>query len=164
MASATFQSPTRENQRGPEPLERLKEAGTEAVDKAKEVGTETFGKVKEAGAQVLGKTKEAVGSVGDMAAETASAIGRKADDLTAAAGHGIEEFGENVARKAPHEGMAGRASQAVADTIKGSGKYIEEAKLSGMAHDVEQAIKTHPIPAVLICFGIGVCIGRALKA
>ena len=59
--------------------------------------------------------------------------------------------------------MAGRASQAVADTVKGSGQYIEEAKLSGMAHDVEHVIKNHPIPALLVCFGIGYCIGRAMK-
>ncbi len=163
MASATFHSSTKEGQRGAEALEKVKEAGAEAVDKAKEIGAETFGKVKEAGAQVLGKTREAVGSVGDMAVETAAAVGKKADDLTAATGHEIKEFGETVGNKAPHEGLAGQASQAVADTIKGSGKYIEEAKLSGMAHDVEQVIKTHPIPALLICFGIGFCVGRALK-
>jgi len=118
---------------------------------------------KEAGAQVLGKAKEAAGSVGDMAAETVSAVGQKADDVTASAGHEIKEFGETIRKKGPHEGFAGQASQAVADTIRGSGKYIEDAKLSGMAHDVEQVIKTHPIPSLLICLGIGFCIGRAMK-
>jgi len=171
MASATFQ---KEERKGAEALEKVKDAGTEALDKAKdvgseafgkvkEVGAETFGKVKDAGAQVLGKAKEAVGSVGDMASETACAVGKKADDVTASAGHEIKEFGSTIAKKGPQEGFAGQASHAVADTIQTSGKYIEDAKLSGMAHDVEHVIKTHPIPALLICVGIGFCIGRAVR-
>lgn len=170
MASATFHP----SNKAAEAVDKTKEAGAEAVDKAREIGADTFGKAKDAGAQVLGKAREACGSaadaaietaaaVGHKAAETASAVGHKADDLTGAAGHEIREFGETIGRKAPQEGLAGKASQAVADTIKGSGQYIEEQKLSGMAHDVEQVIKNHPIPALMVCFGIGFCIGRAMK-
>lgn len=150
MASTTFN-----------PTER--KGNQQTLEKAKEAGAEAFGKVKEAGAEALGKAKEAAGSVGEMASETWTAAGKKADDMTAAAGHKIEEFGENIAKKMPHEGIAGKAGQAVADTIKGGGHYIEQHKLSGMAHDVETVIKNHPIPALLICFGLGFCIGRAFK-
>jgi len=168
MASATFRPSTKDDfekvkETGAAALEKSKEAGTVALEKTKEAGAEAFGKVKEAGAQVLGKAKEAAGAVGDVAVETASAVGKKADDMTAAAGHEIREFGETMGKRAPHEGLAGQASQAVADTIKGGGQYIEEHKLTGMAHDVEQVIKAHPIPALLICFGIGYCLGRAMK-
>lgn len=161
MASATFNPSIKE--KGAEALDKAKDAGAEALDMAKDIGAEAFDKVKDAGAQALGKAREAVGSVGDMAVETASAVGNKADDMTAAAGHGIKEFGDTIGKKAPHDGMVGHASQAVADTIKGSGQYIEEHKLSGMAHDVEKIIKDHPIPALLVCFGLGYCVGRALK-
>jgi len=160
MASTTFH---KEERKGAEALEKVKDAGAQAVDKAKEAGTEAFGKVKDAGAQAFGKAKEAVGSVGDMAAETASTVGKKADDMAASAGHEIREFGETMRARGPHDGLAGQASQAVADTIKTSGRYIENAKLSGMAHDVENVVKTHPIPALLVCLGIGFCIGRAMK-
>jgi hypothetical protein len=51
----------------------------------------------------------------------------------------------------------------VAEGVKGSGRYLEEAKLSGMAHDVETVVKNHPIPAMLVCLGVGICIGRVLK-
>lgn len=174
MASATFHPTSKEGRKGAEALDRAKDAGTgaldkakeagaEAVDKAKEAGAEAFGKVKDAGAQVLGKAKEAAESVGMMASETATAAGHKADDLTAAAGHELKEFGENIGKKGPHDGLAGRASQAVAETIKGTGEYLEDAKLSGMARDVEQVVKNHPIPALLVCLGIGFCLGRALK-
>jgi len=148
---------------GKEAFSTAKEAGAEALGKAKEAGAEALGKVKEAGAEALGKAKQAVGSVGEMATHAASAVGKKADDLTAAAGHEIREFGDTIAKKSPHEGLTGAASQAVADTIKGSGRYIEDAKLSGMAHDVEQVVKNHPLPALLICLGIGYCLGRSMR-
>jgi len=163
MASSTFQSSSKEDRKGTSTMDTVKEAGAEALEKAEQAGAEAFGKVKEAGAQAVGKAKEAVGSVGDMAVETVSAVGKKADDLTAAAGHGIKEFGETVGRKAPHDGLTGQASQAVAETIKESGDYLEKHKLSGMAQDVEQIVKNHPIPALLICLGIGFCVGRVMK-
>lgn len=173
MASTTFRQATKDDRKGNEwekakdagneTLSKAKEVGQEALDKAKEVGENALGKVKEAGAEALGKAKEAVQSVGEMATETAATVGKKADDMTAAAGHRIAGFGETIAHQAPHEGLAGRASQAVADTIKEGGKYIEEHKLSGMAQDVEQVVKNHPIPALLICLGIGFCLGRAMK-
>jgi len=174
MASTSFRPATKDphmgndswektKEAGKDTLSKAKEAGQEALNKAKEVGEDALGKVKEAGTQALGKAKEAVHSVGEMATETAATVGRKADDMTAAAGHGIAGFGETIAQKAPHEGLAGKASQAVADTIKEGGRYIEEHKLSGMAHDVEQVVKNHPIPALLIVFGIGYCLGRTMK-
>jgi hypothetical protein len=174
MATSTFSPSTKEQRKEGDHFEKAKEAGGQALDKAKEAGTEALGTAKEMGAEALGKVKEAgaaafdkakgaVESVGEMATQAASAVGKKADDLTGTAGHEIKAFGDTLGQKAPHEGLTGHASQAVADTIKGAGRYVEEAKLSGMAHDVEQVIKNHPIPALLICFGIGVCIGRALK-
>jgi ElaB/YqjD/DUF883 family membrane-anchored ribosome-binding protein len=146
-----------------EALTTTKEAGKEAVTMVKEAGAEALNKATEAGSQAIDKAKDVVGSVGEMAAQTASALGHKADDVTAAAGHGIKEFGDTVARKAPHEGMTGAASQAMASAVQGTGKYLEDAKLSGMAHDVEQVVKNHPIPALLICLGVGFCLGRAIK-
>jgi len=174
MASTTYNPRNKEEHKGGEHLEnakqagaealsKAKEAGTEALTKAKEAGKEAFAMAKDAGAEALEKAKGSVESVGQMATQAASAVGHKADDLTASAGHEIKEFGDTVARKAPHDGLAGSASQAVAEGIKGAGRYIEEHKLSGMAQDVEQVIKNHPIPALLICFGIGVCLGRAMK-
>ena len=148
---------------GKEALNKGKEAGQQALESAKDLGADALGKVKEAGAQAMDKAKEAMHSVGDMASETATAVGKKADDMTAAAGHGIASFGETIAEKAPHDGLAGRASQSVATGIKESGKYIEDHKLSGMANDVEQVIKNHPIPTILVALGLGFCLGRAMR-
>jgi len=170
MASKTFQPAQKGDSRGNESWEKPKEAGREGLNKLEEAGQiagkegkEALEKVKQAGSEALGKVKEAGQSAGEMAAETAKMVGAKADDATAAAGHGIAGLGETVAEKGPHGGLAGRASQAVADTIKDTGKYLEEHKLTGMAKDVEQIVKNHPIPTLLIVFGIGWCLGRAMK-
>ena len=124
---------------------------------------EAFDKAKEAGAQAMDKAKEAVASVGEMASQAACAVGKKADDFASTAGTDIKKFGDSLREKAPHDGMLGQASQAMADTIKGGGRYLEEAKLSGMADDVTHLIQQHPLPAVLICLGVGFILGRALK-
>src|ERR1043166_7462136 len=148
---------------GHQALDTAKDAGTDALSKVKEVGAQAMDKAKEVGAQAMDKAKDAMHSVGDMATDTAAAVGKKADDMTAAAGHGIASFGQTIADKAPHEGLAGKASQAVATGIKESGKYIEDHKLSGMAQDVEHVIKNHPIPTILVALGIGFCLGRAMR-
>ncbi len=162
MASTTFDA-AKEKNRGGNEMEKAKAAGADALQKTKEAGADALQKTKEAGTDVLGKAKEAAVAVGEMATQAASAAGQKADDLTAAAGHEIREFGDTIAKKASHQGLTGAASQVVADSIKGSGRYIEEAKLSGMAHDVEQVVKNHPIPALLICLGVGFCLGRIMR-
>jgi len=150
-------------QAGEDALQKAKEAGKDILDQAKQAGNAALQEAKDASSDVLGKAKDAASAVGEMASHAACAVGQKADDLTAAAGHEIKTFGDTIAKKAPHEGITGAASQAVAETVKGGGRYIEDAKLSGMAHDVEQVIKNHPIPALLACLGIGFCLGRMMK-
>jgi hypothetical protein len=111
----------------------------------------------------MDKAKDTVGSVGDMARSAAERVGEKANDYTAAAGHELKAAGENIARRLPHDGMAGQAGQAIAETIQQGGRYLEDTKLSGMAGDLTDVIKTHPIPTMLICLGLGFCIGRAMR-
>jgi hypothetical protein len=167
MSSTTFGKSTehldKAKDAGSDALAKAKEAGKEAIGSAREAGAEAMTEAKNAGAGVVEKAKEAASAAGEMATNAATAVGKKADDMTAAAGHGIREFGDTVAQKTPHEGMTGAASQAVAEGIKESGRYLEQQKLSGMAHDVEHVIKNHPIPALLVCFGIGFCVGRMIK-
>jgi hypothetical protein len=91
-------------------------------------------------------------------------VGKKADDLASSAGAGIKSFGESISQKAPHEGMLGSASQAVASTIKEGGRYLEEAGLSGIGEDLTQLIRRNPVPAVLVGIGLGFLLGRLLRS
>jgi ElaB/YqjD/DUF883 family membrane-anchored ribosome-binding protein len=120
-------------------------------------------KVKDVGAQIMDKAKDAAVSVGDMASQACATVAKKADDYAATAGADIKKFGDNMSEKSPHEGLIGHASQAMAETIKGGGHYLEEAKLSGMADDVTHLVQRHPMPALLICLGVGFMLGRAMR-
>lgn len=119
--------------------------------------------IKQVGNQALEKAKDTAESVSEMAKSAVETVGEKANDYTAAAGHELKAAGESMARKLPHDGMAGHASQAIAETMQQSGKYIEDAKLSGMAKDLTEVIRTHPIPTMLICLGLGFCLGRVMR-
>jgi len=142
MATAMQTPKTKEDHGGNQPLEKAKEAGARAMDKA----------------------KEAVAAVGEMAGQTVSAVGKEADDLTATAGRDIKKCGDTLGSRSPHSGLVGHASQALADTLKDSGHYLEEAKLSGMTDDFTKLIQQNPLPAVLIGMGVGFVLGRACGA
>jgi len=121
-------------------------------------------KAKDVASHVMDKTKEAASSMSEMVSNAASNVGKKADDLTSGAGSSIRNMGESLSQKAPHEGMLGDASQAVANTIKEGGRYLEEAGLSGIGEDLTQLIRRNPVPAVLVGLGVGFLIGRALRS
>jgi len=127
-------------------------------------GKDPMGQAKEMGAQGVEKVKEAAASVTDMAGNAVSTAGKKADDLAATAGGDLRKWGESLSQNAPHEGMLGQASQAVAGTLQESGRYLEHAKFSGMADDVTMVIKRNPVPAVLIGFSLGFILGRAIRS
>ena len=125
-------------------------------------------------AQAADKAKEAAASVGEMASHAASAVGamasqaacdvgKKADDLAASAGAGIQGLGDRLSKNVPQGGVLGTVSQAVARTVKDGGKYIEDAKLSGITENIAQLIRRNPIPAVLIGFGAGWFACRKLR-
>jgi len=174
MAMATQNLKVKDNDQTREPLEKSKEAGARAVEKAKDAvatvgemagqASEPLEKAREAGARAVEKAREAVASVGEMAGQAVSAAGKKADDLTATAGGDIKKWGEALSEKSPRTGLVGHASQAVAETLKEGGHYLEDAKMSGLTGDVTKLIHRNPVPAVLIGFGVGFILGRALRS
>lgn len=128
---------------------------------------------KEEWAQATDKAKEVAASVGEMASHAVSAagvrvsqaacdVGKRADELTAQAGVGIHHMGDSLGRNMPQSGVLGTASQAMADTVRNSGDYLEEAKLSGIAHDVFCMIRRNPLQSVLVSVGIGWFVARKL--
>ena len=142
MASVTHTPRPLEEDKSKDSMEQVKDSGMHAVDKA----------------------KEAASSVGDIASKAVATVGKKAEDFTATAGCEIKHWGDALSEKTSHEGLIGHASQAVADTLKGSGRYLEQTKFSGMADDVTEVIKRNPVPAVLVGFSLGFILGRALRS
>lgn len=164
MANPTT-SPKGENRTGGnQPLEKAKEAGQQAFDKAKGAAS-SVGEMAGQAASAVGQTvSHAASSVGQSVSQAASAAGQKAEDWTASAGSSLKQLGETIHEKAPREGMLGNASQAVANTVTNTGKYIEEAGLGGMMDDLTEVIRRNPVPAVLVGLGVGVLIGRLLRS
>jgi len=119
-------------------------------------------KAKDVASQVVDKARDAASTVGGMVSSAASTVGHTADNLASSAGSGMKSLGETIGQHTPREGMLGTASQAVANTLKSGGKYLEQEGLSGMMDDATELIRRNPIPAVLIGIGIGFLIGRTL--
>ena len=95
---------------------------------------------------------------GAMASQAASGIwheSRREIWRPAGCRVGIQGLGDRLSKSAPQTGVLGNASQAVAQTVKDGGKYIEGAGLSGMTEDLAQLIRRNPIPAVLIGILLG---------
>lgn len=114
----------------------------------------------EFGYDAAAKAREAAQSVGDMARQAAQTATKKADEMTASAGQSMKEFGRRLGEAAPREGMLGTASQAVADSLREGGEYLEERTLADLAHEVTKLIKRNPIPAVFVGLGLGLMLGR----
>jgi hypothetical protein len=118
-------------------------------------------KAQSAASGVVDKARDVASTVGHKASDVASTLGHKADDAASTVGHRMESFAGTLREKLPHEGMMGSASGAVADTIERGGRYLQEEGLSGMAHDLTDLVRRHPIPALLIALGVGFAIARA---
>jgi len=133
-------------------------------EKAKEAGSQAFNKAKDMGSQAIDKAKEAASSVGGMVSQAASNVGKTAENLTTSAGSSLKNLGDTISQHTPREGMLGNASQTVANSLRDSGQYLEQAGLSGVAEDVTQLIRRNPVPAIMIGIGVGFLIGRAMRS
>jgi len=121
----------------------------------------------------------------DKAANAAAAVGHKAQDLAANAGHKAQEFAASAAEKAenamgavgsqmtrlagtirekaPHEGPLGTAATTVAENLQAGGRYLQEHDLADMSKEVTQMVRKHPLPSLLMGFGLGCLLGMTLS-
>src|SRR5207302_10258944 len=115
-------------------------------------------------ASTLGqRAKDTASSVGQSAADMASRVGQKAQDATSAVGGRMESLAGTIREKAPHEGMMGTATSAVADTLESGGRYLQEEGLRGLGADMYELIRRNPIPALLVGIALGFFIARATR-
>jgi len=100
----------------------------------------------------------------DMAAGTAGGdFVRKADDLASHAGSAIEAFAQTISERLPHEGVIGQASQAVAESLQRTGRYIETAKFSGTGASIEKLVRRYPYESVFAGIAAGYLFARLLR-
>jgi hypothetical protein len=130
-----------------------KDFGTAASD----MGYKAQEKLGEAAA----KAKDLGSSVSQKIGDAASFVGKKAEDAASQMGAGIKSLGGTIREHAPHSGMAGSASSAVADSLENTGRYLQERGFGGMCTDLTNVIRRNPIPSLLIGIGAGFLLARA---
>jgi uncharacterized protein YjbJ (UPF0337 family) len=85
--------------------------------------------------------------LGATVAAAAGEVGTKVQDMTARAG----EVGANV------QDMATAAATSAADTLSGTGAYLQD-----LPGDLMGLIRRYPVPSVLVGLGVGFLLGRSL--
>jgi ElaB/YqjD/DUF883 family membrane-anchored ribosome-binding protein len=119
--------------------------------------------VEDTAAKASEKVQSVASSAMDKAQELASTAGRKAEEATSALGEKVKSAASTLRERAPHEGMLGTASGAVADTLDSAGRYLQEEGLAGMAEDMTELIRRNPIPALFVGIGIGFLLAKAFR-
>ena len=139
------------------------EMAKDAAAKAGEVVKETASRAGEVAQDLASRAGEAVkdaaSTVAQKTSDAASLVVQKADDATAAVGHNVKSLAGTIREKGPHEGVLGRADAAVANSLESCGRELERG-VTGMASDLTETIRRHPVPAVLIGIGLGFMIAR----
>jgi len=130
--------------------------------KVQDLASSVVQKVQDVAADVGSKAQDWAGNVADKAQETAAAVVHKTDDGIAAVGHKLSAFGSTVRSASPHNGALGSAATAVADELQAGGHYLEGHGLEAMGKDLTEVVRSHPIPSVLIGFGIGCLVGMTI--
>ena len=112
----------------------------------------------------LGTSAPKIGSspAREQAAPPAAAS-TAANQATAAVGEQLGSLADVIRDKAPHEGTAGRAATAVAETLGAAGSYLQETQVEHVAGDVTDLIRRYPMPALLMAFGVGYVVARSTR-
>jgi len=140
--------------------DKPRNVGQAASDLASSVGQ----KASDAASTVGQKASDVASTVGKKPSDMASAVGDKADDATSAVGSGMKSLASTIREKTPELGMMGGVSGAVADTLESGGRYLQERQLSGIAEDLTDVIRRHPVPAILIGMGLGFFFARVMAS
>lgn len=138
----------------------LKNEHADAPSPLGETGTGPAERVAEVTSSLREMVHDAASGVGRAAEGTVSYIGKKAEDATAAVAGGLKAMGGTVREHAPRGGMVGGASAAVAESLENSGRYLRKEGLTGIAEDVTNLVRRHPLPAVLAGVGLGFLLSR----
>ena len=137
-------------------------ASDDVEGKVQDLASSVMLKAEETAADVSNKAQEWAGNVADKAQETAAAAVDKTNDGIAAVGHQMKSFSGAVRDAAPCNGTIGSATTAVADELRAGGQYLEGHNLDAIGKDLTDMVRRHPIPSVLIGFGIGCLLGMAI--
>jgi len=119
------------------------------------------GKIKEQAEAAGEQARTAASRVTDQARNVASTVADKADDALSRVGQEMSSLAGSIREKAPQEGVLGKAASTVADNLRAGGDYLQQHGLNDMGEDVTRLIRRHPLPSLLMAFGVGAMIGMS---
>ena len=149
---------------GPLNRDKAKDAVSTAAEKAKDT---THGVIDQAGefaSRMADKASDVASQAAHKAGQYASVAGDKVENATSSVGSGMRSAADTLRDKLPHEGVLGRATSSVADTLESGGRYLENNGLSGIGEDLTGLIRRNPIPAILIALGVGFLLARSTRS
>jgi len=123
-------------------------------------GPDVMDKAKDAGVSAMDQARDIAGTAANKAKDAAATIGNRAEDATHAVGRGMESLADTVRQNLPREGVIGSAASTVAGGLESGGRYLEKEGLQGMADDVTDLIRRNPIPALFVGIGLGFLLAR----
>jgi ElaB/YqjD/DUF883 family membrane-anchored ribosome-binding protein len=124
--------------------------------------TSNASRTSEATGKIAEGAKDLAHQATDKAKDLAHQAAEKADQGAATVGTGLKTVADKIRENAPESGYLGSAARTVSDTLASGGRYLEREKLSGMAEDVGETIRNHPVPALFIAAGLGFLLGLAM--
>jgi hypothetical protein len=137
-------------------------ASNDVAGKVQDLASAVVLKTENVASDLSNKAQDWAGNVAAKAQETASAAVGKADDGIAAVGHQMNALGDKVREAGPHNGTLGSATAAVADELQAGGHYLEGHGLEAIGKDLTDVVRRHPVPSLLVGFGLGCLIGMTL--
>jgi hypothetical protein len=144
--------------------EKAKDAVSSAAEKTKDTAHGAIDQAGDFASRMADKASDVASRAASTAGQYASAAGDKVDNAASSVGSGMRTAADSLRDNLPREGMLGRASSSVADTLESGGRYLEDRGLSGVADDLTGLIKRNPIPAVLIALGVGFLLARSTRS
>jgi hypothetical protein len=135
--------------------EKLSEIGTafkqgvsQTAETAKQAALETS-------RSIVDQAQQTASSVYQKAGEALTAAEKKAESAVATTADQMHSVASTIREKVPSEGIPGRASRRVSDSLDSGARYLEKEGLTGIGRDLTDFVRRNPFPAVLA----GVCAG-----
>ncbi|MFL5240754.1 MAG: hypothetical protein ACJ8FY_01485 [Gemmataceae bacterium] len=109
------------------------------------------------------KAQDAASTISQKAQDAASTAQDKTDQALSTMGEKVSSFAGTLRSSAPQEGVVGSTAAAVADSLDSTGRYLKEHGVSEIRDDLADIVRGHPIPSLLVIFGVGFLAGMAVR-
>lgn len=110
------------------------------------------------------QARDAASSVAQAAKGAMSDPAGAVEGATSGVASGMRSLAGTLRENAPDQGMLGSTASGVAQGLESGARYLQQEGFEGMTEDVSGMIRRNPIPAALICLGVGFLIGQMMSS